>query len=869
MKQYILLLMLLTCSLLTAVTGQTFNTFGSTLQAHFEGLTPELSSLEPNYTDDRVDDSGSVITKTLAFPYTDACLQVSSMIWKVFDVEGNYLYSEQKYLDQTVNIVSGFTFREMRGYTIRIETRKEEENGFRTLSELNFELLGSNPFPLPASISPAFIDAYKALADNFENSYLRNLPLSRPKMLIITHSQLTNYQQDFISWKKSLGFDVYTVNKSDIGSDVHQIKNFIATHYQTYQCDYLFLWGDVTGTYAIPTNYIASPEYAENDADDNYYTMLEGDDYFPEMLVGRFSFADASEFITMANKTIAYEKTPFLNDPNWMRRALTVAGNYAGGDLRPTTPIYMSQWLRDKMLAFGYTQVDTVFCPPTFPGTLAIQQAINQGVQFISYRGWGDANGWHYPAFHIPDLSNTFNGAKMPVVYSIVCNTGDFANTVNPNFGEKWMRMGTMSNPGGCIAFVGPSDLHTKTRLNNSISSGAFRSILDWGVRGFGSSVLMGKIELYKNFPNDLAPNQYVAFYYHVYNILSDPSLNMWVLVPNPIPETVVAGGLNFQQSDSSIRINAPNLNSGIVSGTKDGINYSYAPITNGYAILPIDPNEEGNLTLTVSKKNYIPLVRTLTMQTDATIGIVSNSLAQTILAPDESYSLSLQLKNFSSETYNEINATLACNHSAVIIDNPSATINTISPEATVPVNFNFSTTGAIRPGAIIDFTLTLDNPSVTSVFQLVAGGADIQIINSTGILQIGNANNITFTAANQGNFTMDNIFLQIQSLTPAATVQNTPISLGSLAPNETKQFSATITIQPDVFPGNNIPLRFNATNTTDYSCYSFYSVTAGTPGTNSPTGPDEYGYFAYDTSDLGYSSTPVYEWMELDPEGG
>ena len=871
MKQYILLLMLLACGLLTAVTGQTFYTVGSTLQAHFEGLREESSSLEPNYNDESDTDSGSVITKTLAFPFTDASLQVSSMIWKVFNAEGNFLFSEQKYIDQAVNIVTGFTFREMRGYTIRIETLKEEENGYRTLSELNFELLGSNPFPLPASVSPAFIDAYKALADNFENSYLRNLPLSRPKMLIITHSQLTNYQQDFISWKKSLGFDVYTVNKSDIGSDVQQIKNFIASHYQTYQCDYLFLWGDVNGTYAIPTNYITSPEYAETDADDNYYTMLEGNDYFPEMLVGRFSFANASEFLAMVNKTIVYEsaRTPFMNDTNWMRKALTVAGNYAEGDLRPTTPISMSRWLRDKMLAFGYMQVDTVFCPPTYPGTLAIQQSISQGVQFISYRGWGDANGWHYPAFHIPNLDNTFNGVKMPVVYSIVCNTGDFANTVNPNFGEAWMRMGSMANPGGCVAFVGPSDLHTKTRLNNSISSGAFRSILDLGVRSFGSSVLMGKIELYKNFPNDLAHNQYVEFYYHVYNILSDPSLNMWVLVPNLIPETVIAGGLTFQQSDSFIRINAPNLNSGIVSGTRDGINYTYAPIANGYAILPIDPNAEGDLTITISKKDYVPLVRTLTLQDNATIGIVSNNLAQTILAPNESYSLSLQLKNFSSETYNNINATLACNHSGVNIDNPATTISTINPEATLPVNFNFSTTGAIKPGAVIDFTLTLDNPSVTGVFQLVAGGAEIQIINSTGILQIGNANNITFTAANQGDFAMENISLQIQSLTPAATVQNTPISLGSLAPDETKQFTATITILNDVFPGNNIPLRFNATNTTDYSCYSFYSVTAGTPGPNSPTGPDEYGYFAYDSNDSGYPATPVYEWLELDPEGG
>ena len=869
MKQYILILILFACSLLTATTLQTFSCNGSTLQAHFEGLRQEPVLLEEIDTEVSETVNNAIITKTLAFPFAEAELQISAMLWNVFDTQGNYLYNEWKNIENAVSLVHGFTFREMRGYTIRIETQITENNIIRTLNELNFTLMGYNPVQIPASLSPAFIDAYKALADNFTESYLRDIPFSRPKMLIITHSQLTNYQNDFIAWKKSLGFEVYTVNKSDIGSTAQDIKNYIAIHYQTYKWDHLFLWGDVTGTYSIPTNYITSPEYAENDADDNYYTMLEGDDYFPEMLVGRFSFADASEFITMTNKTIAYEKTPFMTDTAWMKRALTVAGNYAEGDLRPTTPIYMSKWLRNKMLNFGYTQVDSVFCPPTYPGTSAIQQSINQGVQFISYRGWGDANGWHYPAFHIPDLNNTFNSAKMPIVYSIVCNTGDFANTVNPSFGEKWMRMGTMSNPGGCIAFVGPSDLHTKTRLNNSIASGAFRSILDGNVRSFGSSVLMGKIELYKNFPNDLGSNQYVAFYFHVYNILSDPSLNMWVLIPNQIPESVIAGGLTFQQSDSFIRINAPNLNSGIVSGTKDGINFSYAPIENGYAILPVDPNVEGNLTITVSKKNYIPLVRQLTLQADATIGIVSNSLANTILAPNESYSLTLQLKNFSSQIYNNITVHLSCNHSAVVIDNPNAAITSFNPEITIPVNFSFLTTGAIKPGAIIDFTVTLNNPSLTCIFQLVAGGAKIQVINYDGVLEIGQANNITFTVTNLGNFAMEDIILEIQALTPAAVAQSDPVAIGSLAPNEIKQFTATITLMNDVFPGNNIPLRFDATNAGGYSYCSFYAITAGIPGTDDPTGPDEYGYFAYDSTDLGYSSTPVYEWMELDPEGG
>ena len=378
----------------------------------------------------------------------------------------------------------------------------------------------------------------------------------------------------------------------------------------------------------------------------------------------------------------------------------------------------------------------------------------------------------------------------MPIVFSIVCNTGDFANTVNPNFGERWMRMGTMSNPGGCVAFVGPSDLHTKTRLNNSISSGAFRSIFDYGVRGFGTSVMIGKIELYKNFPNDLAPNQYVAFYYHVYNILSDPTLNMWVLVPNIISENVIEGGLTYNQSDNHIRINAPHLNSGIISGTKDGINYSYAPIENGYGILPIDPNVEGELTITISKKNYVPLVRTLTLQQNSTIGIVSNNLGNTILAPDTDYSLSLQLKNFSEQIYNNVNANLTTNHSAIILSNPTVSIATINPDATVSVEFEFNTTGYFRPGEIIDFVLSLDNPSETHIFQLVTGGAKIHLVNYEGILEIGEENNIIFSVTNLGNYPIEDINLNIQSLSTAAEAQSNSISIGSLAPNETKQFS-------------------------------------------------------------------------------
>ncbi len=868
MKQIIVILLLMAVSVLSAAALQQFSTTGNVLSARLEAL--RTAPVQINGTEDEDNPySGPLITRTFAFPYDSAELTINSMSWNVFDRQGNLLYRDQQNISGTVAIVHNFTFREMRGWTVQINTQQESGDLVRTLSEISFQLTGTQPTTIPSGLSPAFVEAYQALADNYEQSYLRTIPLVRPKMLIISHSQLAPYQAEYLKWKRAQGYDVFVLNRSDLGSSVQNIKTAIAAYYQQHRCDYLFLWGDVNGTFAIPTNFFPSPEYAENDADDNFYTFLEGDDYFPEMIVGRFSFSSTSEFITMTNKTISYEKTPRVSDAAWMKRALVVAGNYAEGNLRPTTPIAMSRWLRDKMLDHGYATVDTVFYPTTYPGTYSIQQSINRGVQFVSYRGWGDANGWHYPSFHIPDLSYTFNDSMMPVVFSIVCNTGDFANPVNPNFGETWMRMGTMSTPAGCVAFVGPSDLHTKTRLNNSISSGAFRSILDQGVRCFGTSVLMGKVELYKTFPNDLAPDQYVSFYYHVYNILSDPSLNMWVLEPTPIPASVIEGGTSFAQSASHLRINAPYMDGAMVSGTKNGTDFLYATVQNGYAILPVDANQTGNLTVTINKPNYIPLVAELSPSAAASLGIVSNSLNQEILNPDQNYTLSLDLKNFSAAQMSNIGLTLSCTHQAVNITQSTQNIASLAADATATVSFSFSTTGLLSPNEIMEFTLSSTNPAGTHVFQLKSGGAKILVYAHNGIFVPGQTSQINFTVGNTGNVAMNNISMSVLSLTTAATTQTTPVFIGDLAPTEVKQFTASVTLAADAWEGRNLPFRFTATNDTDYSYFCFYNGTAGTPGTTDPTGPCEYGYYAYDSTDSGYAQSPLFNWVELDPEGG
>lgn len=53
------------------------------------------------------------------------------------------------------------------------------------------------------------------------------------------------------------------------------------------------------------------------------------------------------------------------------------------------------------------------------------------------------------------------------------------------------------------------------------------------------------------------------------------------------------------------------------------------------------------------------------------------------------------------------------------------------------------------------------------------------------------------------------------------------------------------------------------------YQTEVFYAIMAGTASNTSPTGPDAYGYYAYDSNDAAFAQKPVYNWVEIDPEAG
>ncbi len=825
------------------------------------------NNLLMTYTNDK--NTTNDIYKVIAFPSEKIKINIVSCKSVSYDKSGNLKNHSNQNPEQFIKLNKEFTFRELFGHQIIIKNKIKNLDGYTILKNLVVNITPASPVKTINKISKAFLPAYKALADNFGYSYLRNVDFSDPKILIISHSSLSQYVDIYKRWKMQKGTKVTVANIEDIGSTNTDIKNYISEQYNTENPpDYLLLIGDVDGSYVIPSYYITE----ENDVTDQIYVELAGNDYFPEMIVGRFSIDQSTELATMINKILHYEKTPYMDETDWFKHVVVVAGNYSPQPPNPSTPVSVSQWMANNFRNHGFTDVSEIYYPPTYPGTSEIHNAINQGAAFVTYRGWGDANGWHFPEYHIGEGTETGvidlnNGYKLPIVTSIVCHTGDFANTLHdPCFGEAWLRAGTPSNPKGGVAFVGPSDLHTHTKFNNAIYGGFYAGVLDEGIYDFGAAVLRGKMELYNNFPLNQEPNGLVEFYFRVYNILGDPNVQMWTDIPQQISASVPT---SITIGTNHLSVSLPDLDGAVVTVTKDDDDvFAKTVVTNGIAELYFNLQTEGNLTLTITYPNKIPYIAQIPVESEnIDLGITNVQSDSDILA-GTNVNLNITVKNFGNSTAQNVVGTLSSSDQFVTVNTDTQNFGDITAGNSATQTYDISINNNCPNNYQIPFSMDLNGQ--TSKFQLTVNNLSFTITgfdtdSQTNYLIPGETSVVTFHFKNTGTFTVNNLTITATGTDPL-TFSNDTATISSIAPNQTADVQFTVTVAADCAIGRSLGFNFNLQDSEGRTATNWYHITAGNVTNTAPTGPDNFGYYAYDSFDADYSAAPTYQWIEIDP---
>ncbi|MFH1502170.1 MAG: C25 family cysteine peptidase [Candidatus Eisenbacteria bacterium] len=769
----------------------------------------------------------------------------------------------------------------------------------RMTVRLNYTSHGENE----KTVERAFrSEAFEPLYENFLLNYdeLPRAEVRRGSYLVITQDAYELQMADFVEWKTKRGVETVLVTLSDIGASPtnQDIKDYIQTAYTTWENppDYVLLVGDTwTGGPAFPCWYISAG--GPQDVTDHPYALLDGSDYFPEVIVGRMSIDTTAEATVAGLKAISYERGDALTDA-WYEKALVCAGNYGGAHV--TSPRQTSLRVGEMLTRCGYAQVDTVFYKPV-TSPVPISNSINAGVSFVNYRGWGNADGWEYPHFIVSDIYALTNGEMLAPMTSIVCGTGNFDSwPSDPCFAEAWIRAGTPGALRGGPAIIAPSHANTHTKENNYICVGFYEGALFEDLRHFGQAVLRGKMELYRHFPFDLGAGGMVEFHFHIYNIVGDPELYLRTGIPGSFS---VSHDATVSLGDNALAVHVTDSSGDAVPGAeivvwKDGESFEVRELEGGVnASMPLNAQTAGAAYVTVVGKNMRPYTGAVTVAQDAQyVGWYSHTIdddgsgassgnGDGVVNPGETIEVAGTFKNYGT-------APVGPSSFVLTIEDDDTDGCVVTQGGAGATGFAAGGTAVLTPSWVLDVQNGENGDKIrcratgtdggrgtwTSEFTLVVGAPvlayDSVVVNDggDGVLDPGETATLTVTLANTSYLDATTVAGTLRAPTSGLTAGDDAGSWGTIAGNGTGSNAGntfTVTAAANVAIGHEFTLAIDLTGDDGLSQFVLFPLVVGTPSTSDPQGPDEYGYYCYDDTDTAYSEAPTYSWVEIDPTYG
>jgi len=264
-------------------------------------------------------------------------------------------------------------------------------------------------------------------------------------MLVVCYGEFMESMQPFVEWKNYKGIPTEMVDVADIGGS-DAIEAFVETKYYDDGIAFVLFVGDI--------DQIPSPRYSDgagsNSPADPSYGFVTGSDYYPEIIIGRFSAEDTSHVETMINRTIEYEMDP---DPtaDWYKKGSGFASDQGPGDDGELDYEHLDN-IRDDLLGFTYVEVDQIYDPL---GTVEDGEvALNEGRSIVNYTGHGSNGSWGNGCpLNQTDVNGLVNMGMYPFIWSVACVNGEFH--IGTCFAETWLRAtGTNGVPTGAIAVL-------------------------------------------------------------------------------------------------------------------------------------------------------------------------------------------------------------------------------------------------------------------------------------------------------------------------------------------------------------------------------------------------------------------------------
>jgi len=709
----------------------------------------------------------------------------------------------------------------------------------------------------------------------------RDTEFQDPAILYICGGSSENNSsfQQLVEWRHQRGYVVYTANLSETGSSSSSIKNYIQNAYNNFDPppEYVAFVGDVGGSYSVPTFYECwgHNDYGGQCEGDHPYTQLNGNDLFPEIIIGRISIRSTTDLAIVVNKVLNYEKGTYASSmlSYFEKAALTGDPSTSSG----YSTVITNEYIAEILNIYDFEDVRLKISGGGWSSWM--QSQLNEGVLYFNYRGIAGVSG-----FDNGNIDAANNGYRLPLATIITCGTGSFSQD-HTSMSEKFLRAGTVSNPKGGIAGIGTATWNTHTLFNNIINMGIYDGIFAKNIETVGGALTHGKLTLFNAYPTN--PYNWVNSFTQWNNLMGDPATHLWTDTPDNIDaqfETEIPFGTNF----FDVTVNGPNgtyVEGAMVTLLKDNDEIFLNGFTNenGNVTFDLDYSYGGEVDITITKRNVIPYTGTFEISTDGKLINIDPSQSLSvddgdggngILNPGETIELHIPLKNFGMVDVTDVQAVLeSTSPSVTLVDNISYYGTIWSGQS----SFGGGFTLLLDPSSIDEEDLELRIHITDDTGEEWIGAVPLQAksgylqIRSIGFIEKNQTAEIPVSVQNAGSISVENVMAELNYEGDLLEVTDGEGSWGTIEPNETLVCFDCFTVSAgnDLVNGTLIPLSVRFYNDDGYDNRQTLTLQVGEVSESDPMGPDTYGYYIYDMTDTEYDIALEYDWIEIDPVYG
>lgn len=482
-------------------------------------------------------------------------------------------------------------------YNMTVEMYSDGQLGENTLSRRSSEV----------RMDPEFGALYQNHFINYSQGLSKyNAVDETGELLIICHDAFMDAMQPFVNWKKQIGRPVTMVGTSVSGSTSDAIKTYIQSQYNSNpNISHILLVGDNA---QVQSYYTFSGGYSGRT--DQYYGQLVGNDYYNDVIVGRFSAENADHVTTQVDKVIHYERDVTAAD-TWLSIGQGVSKNEGAGSGHFGEADYQHiDYIRDTLLHYNYTSIhrDYQNVQGVSSSAAIISQHINEGVSIINYCNHGSPTSWGVFSYTNSHVNALTNDNKLPFIWSVACNNGQLDYS-QPCFAEAWMRATNNSTGaptgaiGGMFSYISQPwqpPMYGQDEMNNVLTE--HRSIKRT-LGGISTDGNMKILDQYNSNGQGLATYQF-------WLLFGDPTLTVRNMTPANMNVTHAS---SMSTSATSFTVNATNGNGALATLTRNNEIMGSATINNGTCNITFAaPGTTGTATLTVFGYNKITYIATI-----------------------------------------------------------------------------------------------------------------------------------------------------------------------------------------------------------------------------------------------------------------